>query len=588
MSRRKGRQASLPLGEHTRPPVLEPGELVVWHVEEDGARKEFYDFGALSVAPTLQRELAEHFAARVGPEGAWRTLPTSAEVWYKLMTFATWLSKLETSPRALAELTPVMWMEWRLSRSTSTTGKREITKLAAFLRDHPAVSEETREVLFRRVPIARGAKEVAYNQEEFDRVKGMATRVFRAALLRIRENRQWLEDWRAGRLERGTVEWGRGESLDHVARTGDIPTYISFGQFGDGWRVRTESRHQVRLRAGSTWQRLFLTSEEAASLVLLLIATYGWNAVPASEVRVPKATPNPGVDGPVVYRVELEKRRRGGAKQHETRNLADWGANSPGRLISQAIEATAPARELLAAEGTPVDRLIVWHLNRTRDPEKPVSDVFRVGIDDHGWRNLQLLWRRNRGWNTTINLRRLRKTVVVLHQRTPIQHSQYTHDQTYVLPDPQSFERSTPVISAGIESALEHARTVFTAHTSRDDTPAEQDTVTAGCGDYTHSPFSEHGAPCRASFLLCTACPNGVVTPRHLPRLAYLHRALDDLRGVVPAAVWDRDWREHHARLLDLKTRPDFTDAEWRDALDAVTAHDKATIDLLLRNGYDA
>jgi len=167
--------------------------------------------------------------------------------------------------------------------------------------------------------------------------------------------------------------------------------------------------------------------------------------------------------------------------------------------------------------------LINLNLNRTRDPEKPVSDVFRVGIDEHGWRNLQLTWRRHRSWTTTINLRRLRKTVVVLHQRTPTQHSQDTHDQTYVLPDPQSFERSTPEISAGIESALDHARTVFTARTTREDTPVEQDTVTAGCGDYTHSPFSEHGAPCQASFLLCIACPNGVVTPRHLPRLAYLH-----------------------------------------------------------------
>lgn len=42
------------------------------------------------------------------------------------------------------------------------------------------------------------------------------------------------------------------------------------------------------------------------------------------------------------------------------------------------------------------------------------------------------------------------------------------------------------------------------------------------CSDYAHSPFGEQGCPAGASFLLCTtllctACPNAVITPRHPP-----------------------------------------------------------------------
>jgi hypothetical protein len=56
------------------------------------------------------------------------------------------------------------------------------------------------------------------------------------------------------------------------------------------------------------------------------------------------------------------------------------------------------------------------------------------------------------------------------------------------------------------------------------------DTATGTCLDFTNSPFGTPGQPCTASFLDCLACPNAVATRRHLPRLAWLHRALDELR----------------------------------------------------------
>jgi hypothetical protein len=583
----RGRRAALPEDGHERTPVLMDTELlVVRHVEENGERWDTYSFGGLPVAPALQRSLAELFARRVGPDGIWKVLNSSKEGWNYLRTFTRWLSGLDDPPRDIPEITPAVWAQWRISRPSNTVGRRQIQKVAAFLRDHPRLPAATRELMARRVGRDE-VKEVAYSPQEFDRIKTIATRVFRSALYRIQENQRRLEDWRAGRVADGTQEWFVGEALDHISRTGDVPTYIGWDRVPGGDRLRRVRVRQTTQNLlggdGNTWQRLFLTSAEAAALTVLLVATYGWNAVPVSELRVPTSAPNPGLDGQVIYRVELEKRRRHHPHRYETRNLTDWGADSPGRLITQAIEATAPARATLAALGKPADRLIVYRVDVHLDPERP-NDLFGFGMRENAARP----WRSQLGEGFRLNLRRLRKTVIVADKRTPTQHTQDTHDQVYVLPDPQTRQRAEEVISNGVAAALEHARTTFAARISKADTDSAQDTATASCTDYTHSPFGEHGSPCRASFLLCTGCPNAVVTPRHLPRLAYLMQALDELRGVVPAAVWEQDWREHHARLLDLRSRPDFTDAEWRDALAVVSAQDKDAIDQLLRRGFDS
>ncbi|MEU5532195.1 hypothetical protein [Streptomyces sp. NPDC020362] len=44
----------------------------------------------------------------------------------------------------------------------------------------------------------------------------------------------------------------------------------------------------------------------------------------------------------------MEKRRSGCGRWFSTENIADSGADSPGRLITQALEATAPGRALAA------------------------------------------------------------------------------------------------------------------------------------------------------------------------------------------------------------------------------------------------
>lgn len=571
----------MPRGDHVRPPMLAPGELVVRVVDESGVRQRSFDFGQLPGSWPLRRSLAEAFAFQTGPEGTWRSLASGIGNWYVLTVFTRFLADLESPPNEIADIDEATWAAWRLSRTNSSSGHRHVRTIRTLLLWHPQLPAGTRKLMTKRVGAVTSA-EIAYTPEEFDRIKLFAGRRFRSALHRIRDNQQLLEQWRSGQLAEDDAQWELAAALDGLSRTGDVPAYI-----GVGGRIRTRYG-QTQMFGGSasvnSWMRLFLNCEEAAALAVLMIATYGWNATSVAELKVPRPTPDPGLDGKLTYRVELEKRRRNPPHRYETRNLTDWGAESPGRLISQAIEATEPARTTLAGLEAPTDRLIV-----SRTTVRKAAYGGTAGWFQSGFRAAILKqWAEELGLNGGLNCRRLRKTVLVGHLRTPSQHGEDTHERVYVLPDPRTRADAISVIGAGVAEAVESAQLTFTARISKTfDTDPASDTATATCTDYYHSPFGEPGSGCRASFLLCTACPNAVVTPRHLPRLAYLLHTLENLQGVLPDAIWDADWRDHHGRLADLRLRPDFTDTEWSDALAAALPADRSAIDALLNKGFD-
>ena len=575
MSGGRGVRAALPAGDHRRPAVLDGGGVIVVHVSEKGDQRALYDFSRLPVPAALQRSLAALFARQAGPAGPWRSIASSREAWRLLGSFARWLSALEPPPGDVDQISPAVWNQWRVSRASNVMGDRQVSKVGALLRLDSRLPAGTREATLKRVA-RRAAAESAYTPEQFERIRQAAAASFRSAWQRVSDNRRHLEAWRSGQFTEGTRDWLLGHALDHLARTGDVPVYI---RESDGTRQVSGPVMAVLggSRAEFTWQRLYLSVTEVVSLAALMVISYGWNSTPVAELAVPEVLPGTASGEPVTYRVELEKRRRRQPHRYETRNLADWGPNAPGRLITRAIEATGPARDLLAAHGAPASRLLAWHV-ATPLLVADRTALIRLGFADSEIRT----WKVATG-EPELNLRRLRRTVTVLHRREPAQHSQDVHDSVYVLRDPAAREQAAPVIA----DALAHAQAVVEARISHNDRPSQDDTATANCEDYTHSPFSPHGAPCRASFLLCLACPNAVITPRHLPRLAYLHQALDALRAVLPAGTWDHDWREHHARLAHLKDSA-FTPAEWTDALQAVSGADRAVIDALLHRGFDS
>jgi len=552
--------------------------VIVVHVSEKGDQRALYDFSRLPVPTALQRSLAALFARQAGPTGPWRSIASSQEAWRLLGSFARWLAALEPPPGDVDQISPAIWNQWRVSRAPNAMGDRQIGKVGALLRLDSRLPADTREATLKRIA-KRAATESAYTPEQFEGIGQTAAASFRAAWQRISDNRRHLDAWRDGQFGEGTRDWVLGHALDHLARTGDVPVYI---READGTR-------QIRgpviaalggIRSEFTWQRLYLSMTEAVSLAALMVISYGWNSTTVSELAVPEVLPDAS-GAPVTYRVELEKRRRHAPHRYETRNLADWGPNAPGRLITRAIEATSPARDLLAAHGAPATRLLASHVT-TPLLVADRTELIRLGFADAEIKT----WKITTG-TTELNMRRLRRTVTVLHRREPAQHSQDIHDSVYVLRDPAAREQAAPVIADGVADALAHAWAVTEARISRDDHDSQADTATANCEDYTHSPFSPHGSPCRASFLLCLACPNAVITPRHLPGLAYLHQALDALRAVLPARTWDHDWREHHGRLAHLKDSA-FTPAEWTDALHAVSGADRAVIEALLRRGFDS
>jgi hypothetical protein len=116
----------------------------------------------------------------------------------------------------------------------------------------------------------------------------------------------------------------------------------------------------------------------------------------------------------------------------------------------------------------------------------------------------------------------------------------------------------------------------------------DMDTATAACTDFFDSPFSdEPGEPCTASFLWCLRCENAVITRWHLPRLVYLHRGLNELRGTVDQTVWEQDWHEHFQRLHQLLAEH-TTAAEQAAALRAISDTDRTLIDRLLHRRLDS
>ncbi|MFI1349611.1 hypothetical protein ACH4UR_25370 [Streptomyces lydicus] len=390
--------------------------MLVQHRAKNGAVRE-YDFATLAVAPAMRRSLAAVFAVKCAPGGGWNSHDSSKQIWHLLREFARFLAEQTDAPKDIPELTAGTWMAWRLSRPQNQAGYVQITAVAGFLQLDARLPQPVRAAMAKRVPRVK-VKEHAYAPEEFQQIRLAARRTFRSALLRIRENTQSLRAWREGAItERDSPEWLVGEALDALAQTGHVPRYV-----GTDDRQRVISRYARALGGENskyTWQRLYLSRREAASLGVLLTAEHGFNATTVGTMSTPRATPDSGEGQFPVYRLELKKSRKGHADHFETRNLTDFGADSPGRLITEALEATGPARAYLASVGCTVDRLLVWHEARTRDWQ--ASDTllregpFGLGLTKADFED----WGHRDGPTGKSPMRRTRKTANVVHRREP-------------------------------------------------------------------------------------------------------------------------------------------------------------------------
>ncbi|CAM5310199.1 hypothetical protein [Streptomyces abikoensis] len=574
---RRGRRASLPEVVHRRPEVVTGDGLVVEHRDRNGRALSF-DFSTLPAAEPMQRSLAKLFAARCHPN-IWGTHDSSQQVWMLLRQFTTWLSSLPEPPRDIDSITVAVWDSWRISRDTTTvSGYTQIRRIAGILQDDPRVAGPVAEAMARRLPKPQ-VKESAYATGDFDQIKVAARRTFRSAHLRIQENMKHLERWKDGEFEKGSRDWLIGEALECLARTGHVPCYSRPGN-----QIRVVRKYAQALggeRSELTWKRLFLTRLEAAALGVLLMAEFGLNLSVIDTLAVPRATPDSGPDGHPTYRLELVKFRRGPGRQHETRNVTDFGAGSSGRLITQALEATQAARMAVATSDPGTDRLIIWRAVMT-NRGIGADELFRFGVTRGAGRQ----WAAEQGIKGAV-FRRGRRTVNVVERREPGQNSQDTHDSVYVLPDQRAREAAVPVVAAAAESARRQAeQAVLVAELREEPTSGDVATATADCRDFGNGPVTAADGFCGASFLACLGCTNARVHPGHHPRLAHLHRALTNLRSVMHPTIWQSDWGDSHGRLEELRRR--LGQPAWDKALHAVSEDDQELIDDLLTGVLDS
>ncbi|MFD5720919.1 hypothetical protein [Streptomyces sp. NPDC127036] len=576
---RRGRKAALPPGEPPRrPPTQVPGTLLVEHRNKKGGVAR-YDFEECVGAAPLRASMAGLFAGFC-TRGVWDSLDTSEQGFWIVQKFSQFMAKYHPEVRDVDGVTVGVWKEWKLSRVMTPTGYNQVTFIARLLREDLRLSPAARETINERITPVKSVEQ-SYSTDEFTQTTTVARRLFRAAHLRVTANAAYLAAWRAGEYTEGGADWLVGEALDCIARTGDAPRYL-----GKGDRLRMIHRY-IRPMGGQdalhTWRRLFPNLSEMTALATLLTVEHGLNLSTVAHMAVPRAAPDPGEDGFPVYRLELEKQRRGSSRHFETRNFADFGASSPGRLITQALEVTSFARALVHEEAPDLDRLLIW---RDSSGRAYGEDIVRVGQFGVGTTTTYAcVWAKAEGLPGS-PFRRGRRTANVLHRREPGQNTQDTHDSVYVLQDKQAQQGVIGTIADGLDSAVETAReTVLVASLRDGPDPNDEPTATADCHDNKRSHFTAHGVSCAASFLLCLACPNARVHPGHHPRLAHLHQALGYLRSVMEPIQWDEDWYDAHARLGHLQKL--LGQPAWDRALGDVTQADRDMIDHLLKGDFD-
>jgi hypothetical protein len=595
----------LPPRGYTRPAALDGSGLVVTVFGESGGVEGCYDFSALPGPRELLVACAAGFERLAGPNRCWRAAATCENSYKAIRAFVQYLDGLERPPARAGDITAAVWASWRLSRPGTVYGRACIRVTRQWLPHVPGLSAETATAAARRIPKNPDPTEAAYTRPQYERIKATAASTFNTALVRIREGHAHLARWQAGEFTPGSRDWLLGEALDSVLRTGDVPLARR--------THRTILARYIRACGGrspeQTWGRLILTMPEAYALAVLLICDQGWNRAVLDAMPVPDDAPSVGEDGLDIYTTGIYKRRRPAHLRYSSANLVDNGPDSTGRLLRRAMEATKPARVALSRLGEPTDRLLV---SRRVNDAGSGRGRFCLGVPKQA---SMRQWTRHTGLAAEladedgapfqVNLRRLRRTVQVLVRREPTQNSAATHESVYLLRDPAVREEFEQIITQGLTDAAAHAqvtarmRILLGASADRltdviDDpnklralTDGALDTATGACLDFTNSPFSQPGSPCPASFLTCLACRNAVATRRHLPRLAYLHQALEMLRATVEAAVWEQDWRVHFLRLTHLLDGH-TTAAERSEAARRINDHDRALIDRLLRRGYDA
>lgn len=589
----RGRRAVLPGARVSAPSPLDPLTLIVEARDEDGTPQGTYDFSTFGRPDALSAELAAAFARTVGPNGPWRRRHTCIVGFAALRQFHEWLTTRPTPVLSLTELTPGVWNDWRLVGSTEGMRAAISSRVRSVLHHAPEVTPTVRASIDRRIVTPRSVGDPAYSVTELKRLRRAASVTVRQAAERVQQGLSVAvdEDQRTA----------RGEILAAVLATGDLPDTARRSNV-------LKPAAQKALGVATLWeahQLLYPTAREAAAMGVLLACERGWNRSVINDMTVPtaRADAQDGDEAPL-FITDWEKPRARRAGRHGTASVA---AGSGAESLELVLQATAAARETLRLLGRETDRLILYRQYRARSETTgawraglPTSETCVEWAIDSGIRN-------DDEEPLRPSMRRIRTTLQVI-DRQPRQNSRRVHNRVYVMSDPAVRAEAAGIVAAGQEYAIRTAeaalgalvmgpellalidsdvdeagrQTGISPEVLNDLAAGERDTPVAGCADWTDSPWGQPGEICSASFLLCLACRNGVVTPKHVGRLVYLLQAIENLSGHVGPETWAKDWAAHHSRLTDALGRTS-TPEEQAVARASVTDEQRAAIDDLLK-----
>ena len=598
-----GRRATLPAAAYRKPSNLSADGLVVRAVGQAGQDHGVYDFRACAGSEAFKRELVTAFARCASASGRWGSAKTCGNYAQRVRQFLVFAASRQPPVTGVAQISPGVWNAWTLA-------KPRRRQLRVLLLETVTLPADTRaRMQAQRTRAGAAAPQTSYSLGEFAAIRAAAGRTVRCAVRRIEANTRLLQRWRAGEIASESADWWWGWLLDHIAGSGELPrgTVSTTG-------TRYFSRPVRRLLGpdggADALARLYPSYEEMGAAAVLLICHEGWNLSVLQTMRLPEQWPNADTDTatPAIHRVDTDKARRGPRRRHGSSNLVDIGEGSPGRAIGQVVALTAQARATLQQRGTPSTSLLLGRRRKALEG----GSVFGDGTAAEGAIS---------AWSASVGLagehgplpvraRRLRRSVQTLYGG-PRNNTIRTHEDVYLLRDEQVRDESRDGVSAGLAEAVGHAEsrvrmrivaqatggTVRDAEQVADQTGLAErtaaqvvqgrlDTAVAACTDFDHSPFTPSG-PCAVSFLLCFACPNALATGRHLPRIVYLHQALQALRAVVDPATWAADWAGHHARVSDLLDRH-TTEAERAGLRTQLTNGDRDLIDRMLDRRLDS
>ncbi|WP_019159034.1 hypothetical protein [Brevibacterium senegalense] len=582
----------MPAAGYRRPDRLDATGLVVSVIGTDGQEAGPFDFSQAPAHGRVRQQLIDAFIAAAGPEGRWRSAASMGTAHRTAVAFLRSLDRLGIGIDTLSHFGPEQWWIWRSDREERNRWPGQVNIMRVLLKEIPEVGPLTRRALSQRTHKPRKRLYDSYSVTEFEAIRRRAGELVRACEARISANVAALEHHRDVRHDDGPLvpyeetALSRGALLERRVQDGRL-------RFGRGAGEAAEQSAVVLGTGGlHPTYALFPSRMELLSLMAALVCDRGYNLSTLESMVVPDLASEPGRDEVLVS--HLDKPRRG-----HRRYFTNSFSGPHARTLRTALTITAPARECLAHQGHPTDRLLIagTSCGVTDHPTTLfVTGGFTNGGAARRWDKVADL-RDDDGQLLHVHFGRLRLSEQVINRKSS-QNSAAVSEDIYRRPDALTARLHQDVILDGQAEAAGHARDTVRLRyapvqylglpvgTADAVLSGSLDTAATACLDFNHSPYSADGDPCTASFLMCLACPNAVATPAHLPLLVLLDEALNNLASVDPARFEVR-YRKHGDRLghlLESSTTP----AERAGARDQATEADREVIERLLRRDLDA